>query len=322
MRRMLLSLLLAATATPAAAADLTPHQQWLSFVQGAGYNAAGPTGMYAIQDMKLLAPGSVAYLPPAEKTSAQKWSDQAPAEAAIRVEFKDGQALLSGPGLTTTDLLKAPQRTLNLPNRLTVRASFLDTSLKLWLYNPDLVQEHQFRGLDFFAFDPTGVVSASFTRNEQPVPVNYLDSREHAGVMYVVGTVKLPLAGKTHTLKAYSYEKDSSKIGGVLLLLKDKTSGKSSYGGGRVVEVELPKAAAPNGEPSKDVASKDTPSTALTKDVPSKGTTPATVTVNLNLTYSFLCAHSDFYNCPLSLTDRVDAELAYGEKYPPLKAAQ
>jgi hypothetical protein len=34
--------------------------------------------------------------------------------------------------------------------------------------------------------------------------------------------------------------------------------------------------------------------------------------------YAFLCAHSDFYNCPLNLTDKVDAELAFGEKYPPL----
>ena len=55
MHRLLLLLLLAATGNAATAAELTPltpHQQWLSFVQGAGYNAAGPTGMYAVQDMK------------------------------------------------------------------------------------------------------------------------------------------------------------------------------------------------------------------------------------------------------------------------------
>ncbi len=35
------------------------------------------------------------------------------------------------------------------------------------------------------------------------------------------------------------------------------------------------------------------------------------------MAYSFLCAHSEFYNCPLVLTNRVDADLTYGEKFPP-----
>jgi uncharacterized protein len=48
-----------------------------------------------------------------------------------------------------------------------------------------------------------------------------------------------------------------------------------------------------------------------------KGAPPATVTFDLNMAYSFLCAHSDFYNCPLVLTNRVDADLTFGEKYPP-----
>lgn len=307
MRRTLLSLLLAVSAAATAAVDLTPHQHWLSFIQNAGYNAAGPTGMYAIQHMKQLEPGNVVYLRPGNRLGDWEWFEQAPTVPTVRVEYNDGKALISGPGIDATDLLKAPQRTLTLPNRLTVRASFLDTSLKLWLYNPDLVEERKFRGLDYYPFDAKGVVTARFSRNDQPVPVNYLDSRDHAGVMYVVGTVKLPLGGKTHTLKAYSYEKDPAKIDAVLLLLKDKTSGKGSYGGGRVAEVELPQREA---------------STADAKTAPARTEASAAVTVNLNLAYSFLCAHSEFYNCPLALTDRVDAALAYGEKYPPLKAAQ
>ena len=62
MRWTLLLFLLFTAATPRAA-DLDPHQQWLSFVQGAGLNAAGPTGMYAIQHMHELKPGKTLYLP-------------------------------------------------------------------------------------------------------------------------------------------------------------------------------------------------------------------------------------------------------------------
>jgi hypothetical protein len=38
----------------------------------------------------------------------------------------------------------------------------------------------------------------------------------------------------------------------------------------------------------------------------------------INTAYSFLCAHSEYYNCPLVLTNVIDTELNYGEKYPPL----
>jgi hypothetical protein len=48
------------------------------------------------------------------------------------------------------------------------------------------------------------------------------------------------------------------------------------------------------------------------------GKPPQTVTLNLNMAYSFLCAHSNFYNYPLVLTNYVDVPLEYGEKYPPL----
>jgi uncharacterized protein (DUF1684 family) len=161
--------------------------------------------------------------------------------------------------------------------------------LKLWLYNPKLVAKRDFNGLAYFPYDPKGLVPAKFHRNDVPRGVNYLDSRDHAGVMYVVGSLEMQIDGKPYELKAFSYKNAWSDIDGVLLLVRDRTSGKTTYGGGRVVEVAFPK-----GEP------------------------PQTVTVNFNMAYSFLCAHSQFYNCPLILAAPIDAELNYGEKYPPL----
>jgi uncharacterized protein (DUF1684 family) len=93
-------------------------------------------------------------------------------------------------------------------------------------------------------------------------------------------------------LDAFSYKNEWSDIDAVMLLVKDRTSGKTTYGGGRVVEVAFP-----------------------------KGTPPETMNVNFNMAYSFLCAHSEFYNCPLVLAGRIDAELDYGEKYPPLRSS-
>ena len=75
-------------------------------------------------------------------------------------------------------------------------------------------------------------------------------------------------------------------------MLRDRTSGKTTYSGGRVVDIHIP-----------------------------KGTPPQTITFDLNTAYSFLCAHSEYFNCPLVLVNRVDEELRFGEKYPPARGS-
>jgi uncharacterized protein len=250
------------------------HEEYLTFKKELELQAGGPTGMYAIQDMIELDPGETSSLPGTDAT----------------VEYKDGKATIFGPGMERTDLLKQKDRQMPLPNGLTVRVSFLaEKALKVWLYNPKLTAKRNYKGLSFFPFDEKGVVTGVFRPNANPVAVNYLDSRDYASTMYVVGTLEVTIEGKKQDLKAFSYKKTWDEIDYLLLLLKDKTSGKTTYGGGRVVEVRVP-----------------------------KGAPPRTVTVNLNTAYSFLCAHSEYYNCPLVLANQVDAALTFGEKYPPL----
>ena len=107
--------------------------------------------------------------------------------------------------------------------------------------------------------------------------------------MYVVGTLQARIEGKTYDLKTYSHRNNWNDIAALLLLLRDGTSGKTTYGGGRVVDIHIP-----------------------------KGSPPQTITVDLNTAYSFLCAHSEAFNCPLVLTNRLDVDLKFGEKHPPL----
>ena len=272
------------------AAETTPYQDWLEFQKEFADEAAGPAGMYAIQDMLEIDPGETAYLLPDKTAGEARWSKSANPAALASVEYRDKRATLSGQGIQTTDLLKLKEPFHALPNGLNVRASILrDRLLKVWLYNPKLVQQRKFKSLSFFPYDPQGVIKATFQRNDAPVAVNYLDSREAAGTMFVVGTLRMQLAGKPYDLKAYSHKKNWDEINALLLLLRDRTSGKTTYGGGRVVDIHIP-----------------------------AGAPPQAVTVNLNTAYSFLCAHSEYYNCPLVLTNNIDAELRYGEKYPPL----
>jgi len=270
------------------AAETTPHQEWLDFKKDLSEGAAGPAGMYAIQDMLEIDPGQTAYLLPGKSPGEARWSKTANPAAVASVEYRDKRATLSGPEIQATDLLKLKEPQA-LPNGLKARASVRGKLLKVWLYNPRLVAQRKFKGLNFFPYDPQGVIKATFRRNDAPVEVNYLDSRESTGTMYVVGTLRMQIADKPYDLKAYSHTKNWDEIKALLLLLRDRTSGNTTYGGGRVVDIHIP-----------------------------PGAPPQTVTVNLNTAYSFLCAHSEFFNCPLVLTNNIDAELRYGEKFPPL----
>lgn len=276
-----------------AAAQTPPPKEWLAFQEEFKAFAAGPTGLYAAQDMQEINPGDSMHLPPAQALDKIRWTRGTAAGALATIEYKNNQLVLSGPGLAPSDLLQAQGRQVALPNGLIAKASsFRDQTLKLWLYNPGLPAQRQFKGLAYFPYDPRGEVQGSFRRNEVPAPVNYLDSRGQQGVMYDVGSLDVQIEGKPYSLKAFSYKKSWGDIDELLVLLKDRTSGKTTYGGGRVVDVSI----------AKD----------------SKGAPPATLKVNLNMAYSFLCAHSSFYNCPLMLTNYVDEDLSFGEKYPPL----
>jgi hypothetical protein len=272
------------------AAQTGRTQEWLAFQEQFKTLAAGPTGFYAAQDMQEINPGGTVHLPAAQTLAGIRWAKGTAADALATVEYGNGQMVLSGPGIQSSDLLQLKGRQLPLPNGLIVKvSSFHGQTLKLWLYNPTLPAQRNFKGLAYFPYDANGELQAAFHRNDAPAAVNFLDSRGQQGVMYVVGSVDVLIAGKTHTLKTYSYKKSWDEIDVLLVLLRDRTSGKTTYGGGRVVDVAVP-----------------------------KGAPPETLTLNLNMAYSFLCAHSNFYNCPLVLTSDVDADLNFGEKYPPL----
>lgn len=288
---MVRKLLLLAMLTPALAgyaAEPAGYQEWEQFKREFAVEAGGPTGMYAIQDMTELNAGEATHLP-ASTSGRLRWQKTAPSTPMVTVKYADKRALASGPGIAETDLLKLQGKILPLGNGLAVKATLLrDKIVKVWLYDARLPEQRKFQALDYFPYDARGRITGTFRRNEQPVAVSYLDSREQAGTMYEVGVIEARINDKQYDLKAFSYRNDWKEIETLLLLLRDSTSGKTTYGGGRVVDISIP-----------------------------KGAPPATITFDLNMAYSFLCAHSEFYNCPLVLTNRLDTALEFGEKYPP-----
>lgn len=288
MRSLLCSiLLLSLPALAIADSPKDPRKDWDDFRAGITQYASGPTGMYAIQDVAVVDAGKAVHLAAARAPADIRWAEQAGGKDRVSVSYENGRALLRGPGLAEVDLLKAKDQQQTLANGLIVRGTVYEKSVKAWLYNPNLPAQ-RFKSLSFFPYDPKRVVAATFKRKSVPVGVSHLDSRNHTGLMYWIGDVELPLHGKTYRLRAFNKEKDWTKIDHVLLFFTDKTSKKTTYGGGRSLETHFP-----------------------------AGQPPTAMTLNLNMLYSFLCAHSEYYNCPINLTTFVDTELKYGEMYPP-----
>ena len=151
--------------------------------------------------------------------------------------------------------------------------------------NDSAVRKH-FGGRVWYPVDERYRVKAKFVpyKPEKMIPiVNILDevSDEKSG-----GYVEFQLKGRTHRLDAFDED------GGLFLILKDDTAGKTTYGSGRFLYVEK-------------------------KPAPGE-----TFWLDLNRTYNPPCAFSEFTTCPLPpkqnvMKTRIDA----GEKYPPKKTA-
>ena len=272
-------------------ADASQHyQDWLEFKKELAVEAGGPQGFYAIQDMRELHPGESAYLSSGD-VDKLRWTQAAPATDPRAGAVQDGRALIRGPGIEERDLLQSKGEPLALPSGLTVRGSLLrEKALKLWLYNAKLPQRKGFEALDYFPYDARGVIIRhSSGATSSRCPVNYLDSREQAGIMYWSATLQAQIGGKTYDLKTYSYSNDWKEIEVVLLLLRDRTSGKTHLRWRTRGERRGPEgiAAAAHVRPEHRV---QLPVRALRRFQLPAGAAPTTL----------------------------DMELKYGEKYPPL----
>ena len=127
-----------------------------------------------------------------------------------------------------------------------------------------------FKGLDFFKFDSSYVVTANFKRtpNEKPFKMKTTTDRLPEYVKY--GEVTFTLNGETYKLNIYQNKELILKEGYedyLFLPFLDFTNGDTSYGGGRYVDARLPEG--------------------------------DTIVIDFNKAYNPYCAYSDRYSCPI-----------------------
>ncbi len=130
----------------------------------------------------------------------------------------------------------------------------------------------KFKGLDFFPIDEKFKVVATLTKTPDAPVFNFPTTTKRIAVYKKYGEVSFTIDGKDLKLDIYKSENPNPKYKDNLFLpFLDKTNGKTSYGGGRFVDV-------------------------LTTEEQENGT----ITIDFNKAYNPYCAYSDRYSCPIT----------------------
>lgn len=143
-----------------------------------------------------------------------------------------------------------------------------------------------FKGLDFFKFDSTFVVKATFTRtpDEEVFKMKTTTNRLPEYVKY--GVVSFELNGERHQLNIYQNQgliKKEEYKDYLFLPFLDNTNGEESYGGGRYIDMRIPEGDA--------------------------------IEIDFNKAYNPYCAYNEKYSCPIVPRENyLDLEVRAGVK--------
>jgi uncharacterized protein (DUF1684 family) len=127
-----------------------------------------------------------------------------------------------------------------------------------------------FKSLDFFKFDASYIVNAKFVRtpNESEFEMKTTTSRLPVYVKY--GIITFNLNGSEYQLNVYQNIDLIKKVGYedyLFLPFLDLTNGEESYGGGRYIDMRIPKT--------------------------------DSVEIDFNKAYNPYCAYNEKYSCPI-----------------------
>ena len=144
----------------------------------------------------------------------------------------------------------------------------------------------EFKGLDFFKFDSTYVVTAKLTRTPDEKPFKMKTTTDRLPNYVKYGVVEFQLEGKPHQLDIFQnldILDDEEYKDYLFLPFLDNTNGEGSYSGGRYVEGKIPEG--------------------------------NTIVLDFNTAYNPYCAYNDKYSCPIvPRSNYLDADVKAGVK--------
>jgi uncharacterized protein len=127
-----------------------------------------------------------------------------------------------------------------------------------------------FKGLDFFAFDSSYVVTATYKKLEGEQPFQMKTTTDRLPVYLKYGMISFDLKGQSYQLAVYQNQdlmKDEGFEDYLFLPFLDDTNGDTTYGGGRYIDLRFPKG--------------------------------DTMVIDFNTAYNPYCAYNEKYSCPI-----------------------
>jgi len=127
-----------------------------------------------------------------------------------------------------------------------------------------------FKGLEFFKFDSTYVVTAKLERTPDESPFEMKTTTDRLPVYVKYGVVTFQLKGQEYHLNLYQNQdlnKKDSPEDYLFMPFLDDTNGEESYGGGRYIDLRIPKG--------------------------------DEVEIDFNKAYNPYCAYNEKYSCPI-----------------------
>lgn len=253
--------------------------------------AVVPHAILKIQDAAYLGEGQSASLVGTHGNAASyKWVPGPQPNAVLIASFAGGKPVITQGGKA----LAKPLADIVVDKDVDVEAYPTQVQagvqgIRVFVYNQQNPAAKAFKGVDYFPYNPTFVVNASFTPAPQILPHVFMTSRGTSKQFYRAGVARFTLAGKTFTLPFYSDTDDPKKIASLSAFFTDDLTGKGAYGAGRYVD--------PTGW---------------------HGFPPKAFVIDFNYAYNPNCARSAFYTCPVAF-DHLALAVTAGERDPHLK---
>lgn len=127
-----------------------------------------------------------------------------------------------------------------------------------------------FKGLEFFEFDSTFVVTAKFEKTPNETPFEMKTTTDRLPIYVKYGIVTFNLKGNAYQLNVYQNQDLKKKEGYddyLFLPFLDDTNGEETYGGGRYIDLSIPEG--------------------------------DEIVIDFNKAYNPYCAYNEKYSCPI-----------------------
>lgn len=245
----------------------------------------GPDSLFRVLDGAQLRVGDKLFLE--INPASGKWMKKPPSTGNgwISVEFDGKSAFLTPPdgmkiNLTEKKSWKAPQRLLVSPGSPRENYIFVYTyDTEVSQYSEDMVP--------FYPFNPKAVVEATLVRQAAANDVKLKTTQGMEREYSLYGTATFTFAGKNLSLELYAPK--TKEVKNLFIPFHDQTNGKSTYGGGRYLYVDL------ENPPTKKLS------------------------LDFNRAFNPFCVYTPYFDCPMISGNSLEVAIEAGAKMPPRK---